>query len=137
MSGLYPVTRSGPDTYEVSTTTVGGQLVMVDGVTGKIKPTTGVVNTVLGVALTDAVPAGSGSNLAFGTAPKTTSVAYGPSTVVLTAAANIAFGQLVVAAAAGQVTPGSTPTYDQIVGRCVEPAGIVSGSTGRIRLGQI
>lgn len=134
MSGVYPRTQLGPDTYEVSTTTTGGQLVMVDGATGKIKPTTGVVATVLGVALTDAVPAGSGSNLAFGTAPKTTSVAYGPATVKLTASGAIAFGVLVTSAAAGQVATIGAGTFDQAIGRCVEPAGITSGAAGHIRL---
>lgn len=134
MSATYPVTQMGPDTYEVSTTTAGGQLVMVDGSTGKVKPTTGVVSAVLGVALTDAVPAGSGSNLAFGTAPKTTSVAYGPATVKLTAAGTIAFGALVTSAASGQVATVGAGTFDQVIGRCVAPAGLTVGVAGPIRL---
>lgn len=134
MSGIYPVTQLGPDTFEVSTTTTGGQVVMVDGSTGKIKPTTGVVNNVLGVALNDAVPAGSGSQTAFGTAPKTTSVAYGPATVKCTASGAIAFGALVTSAASGQVATIGAGTFDQAIGRCVEPAGISSGAAGRIRL---
>lgn len=134
MPGSYPTLQLGPATYEVSATVTGGQLVMVDGTTGKVKPTTGQVAVVLGVALNDAVPAGSGSQLNYATARKEVSVAYGPAEVVLTAAANIAFGQKVVAAAAGQVTPGTTPTFDQIVGICTEPGGILSGATGRVRL---
>jgi len=134
MAGTYPVTQLGPDTYEVSATVTGGQLVMVDGSTGKVKPTTGVVSNVLGVALTDAVPAGSGSNTAFGTAPKTTSVAYGPATVKLTAAGTIAFGALVTSAANGQVATIGAGTFDQAIGRCVEPAGLTVGVAGRIRL---
>lgn len=134
MAGTYPVTQLGPDTYEVSATVTGGQLVMVDGSTGKVKPTTGVVSNVLGVALTDAVPAGSGSNTAFGTAPKTTSVAYGPATVKLTAAGTIAFGALVTSAASGQVATIGAGTFDQAIGRCVEPAGLTVGVVGRIRL---
>lgn len=135
MSGVYPVTQLGPDTYTVSATVTGGQLVFPDSSNpGMVKPTTGAVDGVLGVALNDAVPAGSGSNTAFGTAPSTTSVAYGPATVQLTASGNIVFGALVSSAAAGAVTSGGTPTYDLIVGRCVEPAGITSGAKGRIRL---
>lgn len=134
MSATYPVTQDGPDTYEVSVTTTGGQLVMVDGSTGKVKPTTGVVSAVLGAALTDAVPAGSGSATAFGTAPKTTSVAYGPATVRLTASGAIAFGALVTSAAAGAVATIGAGTFDQAIGRCVEPAGISSAGVGRIRL---
>lgn len=134
MPGSYPTLQLGPATYEVSVTVTGGQLVMVDGTTGKVKPTTGQVATVLGVALNDAVPAGSGSQLNYATARKEVSVAYGPAEVVLTAAANIAFGQKVVAGAAGAVIPGTSPTFDQIVGVCTEPAGILSGATGRVRL---
>lgn len=134
MSGVYPVTQLGPDTYEVSTTTTGGQLVMVDGSTGKVKPTTGVVSNVLGVALTDGAPAGSGSATAFNTAPKTISVGYGPGTYPMTAAGTIAFGALVTSAASGQVATIGAGTFDQAIGRCVEPAGLTVGVVGRIRL---
>lgn len=134
MAGTFPVTQLGPDTFEVSTATVGGNVVMVDGATGKIKPTTGVVTAVLGVALTDAVPAGTSTNLTFGTAPKTTTVAYGPATVRCTAAGTIAFGALVTSAAAGQVATIGAGTFDQAIGRCVEPAGLTVGVAGRIRL---
>jgi hypothetical protein len=134
MPGSYPTLQLGPATFEVSATVTGGQLVMPDSTTGKVKPATAAAVVVLGVALNDAVPAGSGSQLNYATARKEVSVAYGPAEVVLTAAANIAFGQKVVAAAAGTVGPGSTPTFDQIVGVCTEPAGILSGATGRVRL---
>ena|ERR1700756_1650937 len=138
MSGVYPVTQHGPDTHVVSATVTGGQLVFPDSSNaGMVKPTTGQADgtTCLGVALNDAVPAGSGSNLAFGTAPPTTSVAYGPATVLLTAGTGgVAYGQLVCAGAAGVVIAGTTPTLGQYVGRCVEPAGIAAGSKGRVRL---
>jgi hypothetical protein len=135
MSGVYPVTQLGPDTYPVSATVTGGMLVFPDsGNAGQVKPTTGAVGGVLGVALNDAVPAGSGSNTAFGTAPSTTSVAYGPATVALKASGAIAFGALVVAAASGQVATVGANTFDLVIGRCVEPAGIASGAVGRIRL---
>jgi hypothetical protein len=135
MSGVYPVTEKGPDTYTVSATVTGGQLVFPDGSNaGMVKPTTGVVDGVLGMAMNDAVPAGSGSGLDFATAPSTTSVAHGPSTVPLTAAGNIVFGALVTSAASGQVATIGSGTFDQAIGRCVEPLGITSGSTGRIRL---
>lgn len=134
MAGTYPVTQLGPDTYEVSATVTGGQVLMVDGSTGKVKPSTGVLSAIVGVALTDAVPAGSGSNLAFGTAPKTVSVAYGPATVKCTAAGAIAFGALVTSAASGQVATIGAGTFDQVIGKCVEPGGISSAGVGRIRL---
>jgi hypothetical protein len=139
MSGSYPVTSQGPDTHVVSAAVVGGQLVFPDsGNPGMVKPTTGQADgtTCLGMAMNDAVPAGSGSNLAFGTAPPTASVAYGPATVLLTAGAgsNLTYGQLVCAGPAGTVIAGTTPTLGQFVGRCVEPAGIAVGSIGRVRL---
>lgn len=135
MSGVHVITRSGPDTYQVSATVTGGQAVMFDSSNaGMVKPTTGVVDGYLGVALTDAVPAGSGSNTAFGTAPSTTSVAYGPCTVPMTASGSIAFGDLVTAAASGAVATIGAATFDKVIGRCVEPAGIASAATGRIRL---
>lgn len=135
MSGNYPVTRSGPDTYTVSATVTGGQLVMFDsGNAGMVKPTTGVVAGVLGMAINDAVPAGSGSNTAFGTAPPTTSVAYGPCTAKLVASGAIAFGDLVTAAASGAVATIGAATFDKAIGRCVEPLGIASAAKGRIRL---
>lgn len=139
MSGVYPVTQMGPDTHTVSATVTGGQLVFPDSSNaGMVKPTTGTQAdgaTCLGMAMNDAVPAGSGSNLAFGTAPNTTSVVYGPATVMLKAGTGgVLYGQLVCAGANGTVIQGTTPTFDQIIGRCVEPAGIAAGSTGRVRL---
>ncbi|MCW2902589.1 MAG: hypothetical protein JWO67_4854 [Streptosporangiaceae bacterium] len=137
MPGSFPVLQLGPATYEVSATVTGGQLVMVDGSTGKVKPTTGAVATCIGMATNDAVPAGSGSQLNYATARKEVAVAYGPSEVILTVASGgtaLAFGDLVVAAANGQCSKGTTPTYDLIVGRCTEPGGIATGATGRVRL---
>jgi hypothetical protein len=134
MPGSYPTLQLGPATYEVSTTTTGGQLVAVDGTTGKVKPTTAAADKCIGVALNDAVPAGSGSQLNYATARKEVAVAYGPAEVVLTATGAIAFGALVVAAAAGTCATVGSGTFDQVVGRCTEPAGIVGGATGRVRL---
>lgn len=139
MSGSFPVLQFGPATYEVSAAVTGGQLVEVDGSTGKVKPATGTAgHNVLGMAMSDAVPAGSGDNLHFGTARKEVAVAYGPAEVILTVASGasqaIAFGGTVIAAANGQVTYAATPTYDQIVARCTEPGGVAAGASGRFRL---
>jgi hypothetical protein len=138
MSGTYPTLQLGPATYQVSVAVTGGQLVMADASNaGMVKPTTGAVAGVIGVALTDAVPVGSGSNLNYATARYETAVAYGPAEVVLTVASGgtaLLFGDLVVAAAAGQCSKGTTPTYDLIVGRCTEPGGIALGASGRVRL---
>lgn len=136
MAGSYPVLQLGPATYEVNVAVTGGQLVMVDGSTGKVKPAIAAASgtTCLGVALNDAVPTGTGTNLTFGTARKDVAVAYGPAEVILTATGNIAFGVQVVCAAAGTVATVGSGTFDQVVGRCTEPAGITGGSTGRVRL---
>lgn len=134
MPGLYPTRQTGPDTYEVSVAVTGGQLVMPDATTGKVKPTTGAVATVLGVALNNGVPAGSGAVNDFSVYPSKIDVAYGPMTVKIKAATDIAFGVAVVSAALGQVGTVGSGTFDQIVGRCVEPGGITSGNAGLIRL---
>jgi hypothetical protein len=135
MSGSFPVLQFGPATYEVSAAVTGGQLLEVDGTTGKVKPSTGTTgHKPIGVALGDAVPAGSGDNLHFGTARKEVAVAYGPAEMLLTASGAIAFGDLVVPAASGAVATVGSGTFDQVVGRCTEPAGITSGATGRVRL---
>jgi hypothetical protein len=133
MSGVYPVTQHGPDTYTVSATVTGGQLVMVDGSTGMVKPTTGVVSNILGVALTDGAPAGSGADNDFTTPPTTISVAYVPCTVKVKATGAIAFGDLVTSAAAGTVSTIASGTFAQDIGICVEPGGIADGALGRVR----
>lgn len=135
MSGNYPVRQFGPTTYKVNAAVTGGQLVMPDSTTGKVKPATAGAKTVLGMAMTDASPAGSGSNLSFATNQPEVAVAYAPAEVLLLASANIAFGEQVVAAAAGAVAPVASGTFDQIVGRCTAAAGIVSGARGLVRLG--
>lgn len=44
---------------------------------------------------------------------------------------NANFGQLLVAGANGSVMAWSSQTFDQIVGRCTQPGGVVSGNVGR------
>lgn len=137
MPGSYPVLQLGPATYTVSAAVTGGQLVMVDGSTGKVKPTTGAAVACLGMATSDASPAGSGTNLNYATPRSEVAVAQAPSTVTLTAVAGgggVAFGALVVAAAGGACATVGSGTFDQVVGRCVEPGGITAGGTGRVRL---
>ena len=136
MAGSYPVLQLGPATYEVSVAVTGGQVVMVDGTTGKVKVAAAAADgtTVIGVALDDAVPTGSGDNVHFGTARNKVAVAYGPAEVILKATGDIAFGAQVVCAVAGTVATVGAGTFGQVVGRCTEPAGITGGSTGRVRL---
>lgn len=134
MAGSYPTLQLGPASYKVNATVAGGQLVEPDSTTGKIKPCTAASTKCLGMAMTDAKPAGSGTNLDFSTAQPSVAVCYGPAEVILTAGGAIAFGAQVIAGAAGVVVTIGSGTFDQVVGRCTEPGGIGSGLTGRIRL---
>lgn len=134
MAGSYPFLELGPATYQANVTVTGGQLVMPDSTTGKVKPATAAATSVLGMAMTDASPAGSGSNVNFATNPPDVAVAYGPADVYLTTTADIAFGGLCIAAAAGKVAPIASGTFDQVVAKCTDPAGVLSGATGRFRL---
>jgi hypothetical protein len=138
MSGSYPTLQLGPATYQVSAAVTGGQLVMADvSNVGQILPAAAGTKLCLGVALTDAVPVGSGSNLNFATARYETAVAYGPAEVILTVSGStaVAFGALVGVGAGGTIVPIGALTFDQAVGRCTEPAGIAAtGGTGRVRL---
>lgn len=113
MPGAHQTYQLGPDSRQVSAPVVGGQLVMPDTANpGMVLPATAASTTVLGVALTDAAPyAPPGSqptplNLAAFT--PNVAVAYGPVDVDLVYIAAAADGQLVVAAANGQVTPLGT-----------------------------
>lgn len=134
MSGVNPVLWDGPDTMPVNVAVTGGQLVMPDSTTGKVKPATAGATTVLGVALADAAPTSSQSPTNFSTARPDVAVAYGDIDVRVTYAANAAWGVKLMAAANGQVTPYVAGTADMIVGICAEPAGVSSGSVGRMRL---
>lgn len=131
MPGAYPYMQDGPATFGVNVTVTGGQLVQPDAATGLVKPAVAGSLLVLGVALADAAPAGSGSNLAFGTNRPTVAVQRGADCRVTYAAA-CAFGVKLIAAANGQVTPaGATPDSASLVGQCMEPAGALSGAVGR------
>lgn len=151
MAGIRPVFEKGPLSF--STTTAanggnvkGGQLVMPDGTTGRVRPTTGAVNTCLGVALGDAAASDFANaettdtwgnpvvNMHF--PPNEVAVAY-QGVFRLKATTAIAFGELVVSAANGEVNPRGAGTMDLVIGRCVEPAGISAGAKGKILLGGI
>jgi len=122
------VDSHGPATYEVNAAVTAGQLVMPDSTTGKIKPDS-AATTVLGVARDDAAPAGSSSSTNFSTLRPEVAVYSAPFQVRVTFAANTAYGEKVIAAANGQVTPGVAA--GQVVGYCTEPGGVLSGAKGR------
>jgi hypothetical protein len=133
----------GPDTYVVSVLVAGGQLVEPDAANaGKVKVATAASTKILGVAEYDAAPLGSISGttsygavvIDMSTLQEEVAVAF-VGTFKLKASGAIAFGDYVVSGALGVVvTAGATPAAGTVIGRCVEPAGIVSGALGLIRL---
>lgn len=136
MSGVNPVLFDGPDTVTVNVAVTGGQLVMPDSTTGKVKPATAGAATVLGVALEDGAPTSSQTALNLSIARPEIAVAYAPVDIKVSYAAAATFGAKLKAAAAGAVTPwvSGTDAADLIVGICTEPAGIASAGLGRMRL---
>lgn len=139
--------EAGPLTFDVGlNTVVGGQLVMVDGTTGTIKATTSGTTKCLGVALDDAMPlAGQATDGTVGVqggggvtaAIIRHNVAVANQGVYrLTYSVAAAFGDWLVADTAGKVKPytAGTTTFDLIVGRCVEPAGVLINTRGRTML---
>jgi hypothetical protein len=127
--------KLGPTTAVVSTAVLGGQLVEADpSNVGFVRPASAASVTVIGVAAGDAQPAGSNPTnpLNVSWAHSEVGVQYGPADVDVTYAANATYGQQLIAAANGTVTPGVTA--GQVVGRCTAPTGVLSGNVGPMRL---
>lgn len=134
MSGVVPVYWHGPDTMEVSADVVGGQLVSVDGTTGKVKPSGAKDANCVGVALEDGklvseIPT---NPISTDFPPPKISIANGVD-IRVTYAAGATFGARLVTAANGQVTPYTAGTDDagKIVGHCTEPGGATTGQVKR------
>lgn len=153
MAAIVQVTKTGPRTYTPVEPILGGQLVegrpagAITGQGGSGAPI-GVAAAgslkVVGVALTDAQAPGAvvttptivGGRSVLNAAilPASVAVAYGGIEVPVTYAAAATFGDLLIAAANGQVTPaGVTPDARTIVGRCTAPAGAAAGAVGLMR----
>lgn len=150
MAAVVQVTKTGPRTYTPAEVITGGQLVegratpaIVAGI-GASGARVGVAaaasTKVLGVALTDAQPpeavvttattVNGRPQLAAFVLPVVVPVAYSGDEVPVTYAATAAFGDPLIAAANGQVTPaGATPDARTIVGRCTNPGGVAAGGT--------
>jgi len=134
MPGVPQVTQGGPKTFVPADNAFvrGGRLVeAVAG--GRIQEAGAASTKVLGVALTDAIAPEDVNTTTTTDAqgrpvtplyslPTSVAVAYGGTEVPVTYAADAAFGDLLIAAAAGTVTPGAVA--GQIVGRCTEPLGV-------------
>lgn len=118
--------------YEVTEAVKGGQLVMADGAAnGKVKVATANA-AVLGVAMTDAQPAGTSdtSTDSFGNTvvnaalhPPYIAVGMNGAWMLKNAGAALVQGDLVKAAAAGEVTKQTTAATDIIIGRVVDAGG--------------
>jgi hypothetical protein len=148
MSAVLPHYGLGPDSYQVSAQVLGGQLVVPDASPASTVSVAGAAAiNVLGVAGIDAAPIVSqaGTNTGYGQPvvdisflPDYVAVYHGPCDTHVTYAAAATFGQLLKAAALGQVTPwvsGADTNPATIVGRCTQPGGVLAGATvGRMRL---
>jgi hypothetical protein len=151
MPGSIPHYKLGPASYQVSALVQGGQLVAADGAgVSTVSPAGAASLLVLGVAGNPAAPipnqagatdtaAGGAPLLDVSVLPDYTAVYNGGYDMHVVYAANAAFGEYLVAAAAGQVTTytlggGANPLT--IIGRCTQPGGVVIATlaTGRARI---
>lgn len=153
MAGALFHYKQGPASYLVSGLVLGGQLVVPTGNTATTVTVAGAaaVNC-LGVAGADAnntnpegtpsLPGGwpgDGSNTGQDQLLETSALniavpVYNNVDINVTYAAAANFGQLLKAAASGQVTPwvdGTDTDPGTIVGRCTNPGGVASGAVGR------
>jgi hypothetical protein len=145
MPGVIPAYRSGPVSYKAAVAIIGGQLVVPNETAGTftdptIKVAGALAKNVLGVAGIDAAPHAdqTGNNpVIISQADEYTPVYYGDVDIPVTYTAACDFGVLLVAGAAGAVSPyvSGTTLYDQIVGRCTEPGGVPSAGVYRARIG--
>lgn len=137
MSGVTPRYQGGgPVTYQTVETIVGGQL--VEARTGGLVGVAAAGSIkCLGIATKDATPtvAGTGTDaygnptVAIQYVTNTVAVGGTPAIWPVTYAANAAFGDALIVAANGTVTPaGAAPDARTVVGRCVEPNGVVVGT---------
>jgi hypothetical protein len=145
MAGRRPVLEFGPLSFSANVNINGGQLVEPDsGNPGFIKPAAAASIKCLGVAVGDAagLPAPNKSSTdAWGNPVYMAQVPPNEVAVAihgvwrLTASGAIPFGAFVICGANGVVVDGgATPNPLQVVGRCVDPAGIISGAVGKILL---
>lgn len=135
MSPAIPqVRKTGPKSYPCVQAIVGGQLAEGRATSGGgAGPAAAGSVRVLGVAINDAVPAlvTDPVNGVLDTAPTGTRVGVAKNVEVpVTYAAAAAFGDKLIAAANGAVTPaGAAPDARTIVGECVEVGGVAAGAT--------
>jgi hypothetical protein len=139
VTAVVPRFQRGGVTFEVYAAVVGGQLVQPSGETTPatapqwVKPAGATSTTVLGVAVTDALPTSDTQNPSI--EGETASVNLSPLPPYVSVeflgvwplqyAANCTFGTKVKAAATGKVTPMSADDDPElIVGICYQPGGV-------------
>lgn len=142
MSGVAQYRKTGPRTYTPAAgqSIVGGHIVeAVAG--GRIQHAAAGSVKHLGVALTDAIapeqvvntPTTGGDGrpvTAMYSLPPLVAVADSGIEVKVVYNANAAFGDWLICAAGGTVTPaGATPDSRTVVGQCREPLGVVVGTS--------
>lgn len=146
MSGVPQVRKTGPATYTPADNAfiTGGHLVEAVGA-DRIQLAAAASVKVLGIAVIDGIapedlvltPTVVNGRQVLNTAPLPTkvSVAYGGIEAPCEYAAPAAFGDPLVAAANGTVTPaGAAPDARTIVGRCTQPGGVAAaGDYGLVR----
>ena len=145
MPGVVPATKSGSRTYipAADATIAGGQVVEARA-GGRIGAAGAGSLKVLGVALTDAIGPEllstsptmvNGRPVLVVPLPTAVAVVSSGIEVPVTYAAAASFGDKLIAAANGQVTPaGADPDYRTVVGVCTQPDGVPSaGVTGLMR----
>lgn len=145
MTGIVPSLQLGPVTYSCAEAVSAGQL--VEGRTGGLIGVAAAGSAkVLGVAMKDgaATETTSGSPLVVDAPRVQIPVAQAPATIRVKYAAAATFGQRLMAAATGQVTPAVSSGTDSsgtvtlnlatVVGWCAEPAGVASGAFGLMKL---
>lgn len=144
MAAIPQVFKTTPKTYVPAETIVGGQLVEARA-SSRVGVAAAGSLKVIGVAVTDGATPESftGTTTTTGTTglptldatqvPGYVTVASGGIQVPVKFAAAAAFGDKLIAAANGTVTPaGATPDARTIVGKCVEPAGVAANATGLV-----
>lgn len=143
MSAVPQVTKTGPRTYTPAEPILGGQLVEARASSRVGVAAAGSIK-VLGVALADAqspdavvtTPTIVNGSAVLNAAilPIVVPVAFSGIEVPVTYAAAANFGDKLIAAANGQVTPaGATPDARTIVGTCSAPTGVALGAVGLMR----
>ncbi|WP_027500413.1 hypothetical protein [Rhodococcus sp. UNC363MFTsu5.1] len=143
MSAIPQVTKAGPKSFTPAELILGGQLVEARAAS-RIGVAAAGSTKVLGVALTDAqnpdtftgepVLVNGRPVLNAAVLPGVVAVAYGGIETPVVYAAAAVFGDRLIAAAGGKVTPaGATPDARTIVGICTAPTGVAANATGLMR----